>query len=341
MKGCVVYDIFYPKQIRVKPGESFFVLNGKTFCIGISSHQKSVNTSSLPNTIIKGDSAYFFEKPISTLKNQICKYKYLKDGSIDVSLLMTTENGATNFSYSNSLTTVRIAFEADSLNGADTLAIEALNHFIQVYRYVSKDTEVKETDFISGLKPYIVGSYKTYTPKEILKDSEKVRVIGIFDDGWRQQPTQYISLQAHNLQDDEIENFDREQVTGEIAHYLINDCFYPWMQTMNRAYELSFVQKHHNAAIIEAFLSVEVRLFDYVRDKSLRVTYNKRKQDAPTVFDVIKSLKTQLGNELQSELHKFRIARNGIVHKGEQHTNESCITYLNIATKLHGLIDKS
>tara|TARA_Y100000588_G_scaffold108120_1_gene118456 strand:- start:1318 stop:2352 length:1035 start_codon:yes stop_codon:yes gene_type:complete len=339
MNGCVLFNIFFPGHIRVLPGEEFFELDNMTFCVGIAGHQSSVATASFPNEIVQQPQGYTFNNPITALKNQTCNYRRLKDNSLDVSLLMSTENGVSNFSYSDSMTLVRVAFEANYLElGMEKLAIKALNHFIKVYRYASKDMNVKETEFIYGFKPYLVGAYKNYREDEKAKPTAKQRIQGLFDN-WEPKPTHFISMQGRNLLDEEIDGFDRNKVTGEIAHYLTSDSFYPWMQTMNRAYELASELKHNNAAIIEAFLSVEVRLFEFVRKHGLKVKFNRQYKQEPTIVDVIRSLKRLLSRELYQSLDNFRISRNKIVHESQNHSYEECIVFLNTATQIHRFIE--
>ncbi|WP_114635261.1 hypothetical protein [Vibrio splendidus] len=336
MKGCVVYEVFYPMPINVELGESNFKLDGEFFFIGVSSHQRALNTMSFPNTISKGAVKYEFENPVEPHSNQTFCYSPPIKGQFPTGFLMSTEAGKTNFNYLNTLTTIKVAFEADSEEKTIEKALRALNHFIQVYRYVSKDMGVKETDFVTGLHPYLVGGFKTYTLLELKKKSAMQRIEELYDDGWKLKPNIF-----HTLQKPLEAKFDSKRISQEIAHYLVNDRFYPWMQTMNRSYELSLIQHHHNAAIIEAFLSVELRIFEYVPENGIRVRFNKRKQDSPTVFDVIKTLKKFLGNNLHSDLHKFRVLRNNIVHKGYKSTHEDCVTSLQTAVAAHTLIDKS
>ncbi|EHZ2573897.1 hypothetical protein K5N30_002763 [Vibrio parahaemolyticus] len=339
MNGCVLFTIFFPGQIRLLPGEAYFKLDDVTFCIGIAGHQPSVATTSFPNEIIKQAQGYTFQQPITGFKNQTCNYRVLEDKSLDVSLLMSTDKGLSNFSYSDSVTLVRVAFEADSLEkGMEKLAIKALNHFIKVYRYASKDMNVKETEFIYGFKPYLVGAYKTYRDDEKTKPTDKLRIEGIFDN-WEPEPTVFVSMQGRNFLDEEIDGFDRNKVTGEMAHYLTSDSFYPWMQTMNRAYELASELKHHNAAIIEAFLSVEVRLFEFVRTHGIKVKFNTKFKQEPTVVDVIRAFKKLLSRELYDSLDSFRESRNKIVHENQDHSYEECIAFLNTATQVHSFIE--
>ncbi|MEZ8343429.1 hypothetical protein AB6D05_15100 [Vibrio cyclitrophicus] len=339
MNGCVLFTIFFPGQIRVSPGEVYFELDGTTFCIGIAGHQPAIATTSFPNEIIKQPQGYTFQHPITGFKNQTCKHRVLENTSLDVSLLMSTDNGLSNFSYSDSVTLVRVAFEADNLEqGIGKLAIKALNHFIKVYRYASKDMDVRETDFIQGFKPYLVGAYKTYRDDEKAKPTAELRINGLFDN-WTPNPTVFIPMQEGNLLDEDIDGFDRTKVTGEMAHYLTSDSFYPWMQTMNRAYELASELKHHNAAIIEAFLSIEVRLFEFVRTHSIRVRFNRRHKQEPTIVDVIRAMKKLLSTDLYQSLDSFRLSRNNIVHANQNHSYEECMISLNTATEVHRFIE--
>ena len=104
MKGCALFQFFYPGNIRVMPGEAYFDYEGVRVVVGIGKPMDSVNTLSVNDRIITvtHDNSegykYDFEASRQTGDNQICNAVKRADGSIDVSLLMDTDNEHTQFS---------------------------------------------------------------------------------------------------------------------------------------------------------------------------------------------------------------------------------------------------
>ncbi|PMP42101.1 hypothetical protein BCS86_14720 [Vibrio splendidus] len=112
---------------------------------------------------------YSFDAPRNAADNQICNYVENQDGFLDVSLMMDTDGkGHTQLSSSSTVTHVRIALESSQLcDETELKAINALNHFIRVYRYATLDTSIKETAYMTGFKPFIYAGFKPYNEQHL------------------------------------------------------------------------------------------------------------------------------------------------------------------------------
>ncbi|TDM51419.1 hypothetical protein [Aliivibrio fischeri] len=347
MKGCVLFQFIYPGNIRVLPGEAMFDFNGERFCISVNSHLNSVNTLSVNDKIIRvphehpPSYKYVFEAPRNAADNQICNYVETKDGFLDVSLMMDTDgNGHTQLSSSSIVTHVRIAVEANQLStDIELKAINALNHFIRVYRYSTLDTSIKEVSFMTGFKPFIYAGFKPYTDEHLEKGIDQ-RILELFDD-WVPDATRFTSLQPRNLLDEELEGFDRKECTGHIAHYLTSGDFPAWRITLVRAYEMAFEQQNYSAAVLESFIALELALFNMLNVLRANDTQIKKYNKVVQVID--KALPKLFGGEVSmliGKLNEFRLIRNNVVHNGYVPTEDECLKCLAIADEAFKFIDK-
>lgn len=345
MKGCALFQFFYPGNIRVLPGEASFDYEGERFVVGIGKPMNSVNTLSVSDRIIKVEHdnsegfKYDFEASRQTGDNQICNAVQRDDGSIDVSLLMDTENGHTQFSSSSITTLVRVAVEADGLSeDLEIKALDALNHFIRVYRYATLDTSIKEVAFMTGFKPYIVTGFKPYNEQHLEKDPDQ-RVSELFDD-WEPDAQRFTSLQSMNLADHELPNFNRARSTRHIAHYLTTGDFPSWRVTLMRAYEMANEQDNYCAAVLESFIALELSLYNLLN--VYRAKGNKIKKYG-RIHDVITEALPNLFNKevdgLVKQLLRFKEIRNDVVHDGYKPTETECSECLSIADEAFHFCD--
>ncbi|MFT7006760.1 MAG: hypothetical protein ACJAXJ_001268 [Colwellia sp.] len=347
MTGCALYQIIYPGNIRVFPGETFFDYQGERYCLAVSPHVKSVSSLSIHDEIVRtpfnNDEGYKYNFLATTKAsdNQLCNFRLDSEGELDVSLLMDT-NGVDHFrlSHSSTVTHVRVAIEADSLSQATyDKAVSAFNHFIRVYRYASLDIKVKETCYMTGFKPFIYACYHQYSPEELIEVHDK-RVYELLSK-WSPSAKMLSSMQEPNLLDNEIENFNRQSATGHIAYYLSAADFPEWRITLIRAYELALEQKNYNAAILELFIALELALFNLLREIRTPGATKLKKYD--NIFEVIdKALPKLFGSEvdeLKDKFHFTRKVRNKIVHRGYFATESECSKCLRIADEGFKFID--
>jgi hypothetical protein len=347
MAGCALYQFIYPGNIRVSPGEVFFDFEGIRFCLAISQQAKSVNSLSINNEIKRVPCEntegykYEFDHQLGTSNNQICKARSNSNGELDVSLLMDT-NGVNHkrLSHSALITYVRVAIETDSLNSdVQSKAISALNYFIRVYRYASRDVSIKETAFMSSFRPFYIVSFHKYNKNELdlVHDQRVYQLLSL----WKPQVESMHSLQPDNLLDEEIPNFDRAKATGEIAYYLSSSNFPEWKETVMRAYEMAYEKLNYNAAILEVFISLEVSLFRMVNNITIPagVSLNKYNNVNGLIEDAFPKLFANSADELKSKIHIVRKVRNDIVHDGYQATEEQCETALGIVDEAFKFID--
>lgn len=346
MRGCALFQFFYPGNIRVMPGEAPFHFEGDRFVVGIGKPMNSVNTLSVIDRIItvahdnsKGFK-YDFEASRQTGANQICNAVNRADGSIDVSLLMDTDGkGHTQFSNSSITTLVRIAVEADGLSNAlERKALNALNHFVRVYRYATLDTSIKEVGFMAGFKPYIVTGFKQYNEQHLTKDTDQ-RIRELFDD-WEPDARRFTSLQPPNLADNELPNFNREKSTGHIAHYLTTGDFPSWRVTLMRAYEMANEQENYSAAVLESFIALELALYDLLhvyRAKGYKIKKYGRIHDV--ILEALPNLFNKEVDGLVNQLLRFKNIRNDVVHDGYKPTYTECSECLSIADEAFKFCD--
>lgn len=337
LKGCALFQFFYPGNIRVIPGEAHFDYEGARFAVGIGKPINSVKTLSVNDRIVSvahdnlEGFKYAFEASRQTGDNQICNAIHRVDGSIDVSLLMDTDNGHTQFSSSCITTLVRIAVEADGLSdGLEIRAINALNHFIRVYRYATQDTSIKEVGFMAGFKPYIVTGFKVYNDKHLTKDTDQ-RIRELFDD-WEPDAQRFTSLQPQNLADHELPNFNRAKSTNNIAYYLTTGDFPRWRETLMRAHEMANEQKNYSAAVLESFIALELSLYDLLnthRAKGYKIKKFGRIHDVIT--EALPNLFDKEVDGLVEQLLRFKEIRNDVVHNGYKPTETECSACLAIA----------
>jgi len=346
LKGCALFQFFYPGNIRVMPGEAPFVFEGDRFVVGIGKPMDSVNTLSVNDRVITvaHDNSegfkYGFEALRQTGDNQICNAINRSDGSIDVSLLMDTDGkGHTQFSSSSITTLVRIAVEAEGLSDAlERKALNALNHFIRVYRYATLDTSIKEVGFMAGFKPYIVTGFKQYSEQHLSKDTYQ-RIRELFDD-WEPDARRFTSLQPTNLADNELPNFSRAKSTGQIAHYLTTGDFPSWRVTLMRAYEMANEQENYSAAVLESFIALELALYDLLnvyRAKGYKIKKYGRVHDV--IAEALPNIFENEVDDLVKLLIRFKSIRNDIVHNGYKPTNTECAECLSIADKAFKFCD--
>lgn len=337
MKGCALFQFFYPGNIRVMPGEGPFDYERERFVVGIGKPMSSVKTLSVNDRIItvthdnEEGFKYDFEASRQTGDNQICNAVHRADGSIDVSLLVDTDNGHTQFSSSCITTLVRIAVEADELSEAlEIKALNALNHFIRIYRYATRDTSIKEVGFMTGFKPYIVTGFKPYSKQHLMKDTDQ-RICELFDD-WEPDAQRFTSLQPLNLADNELPNFNRAKSTGHIAHYLATGDFPLWRVTLMRAYEMANEQDNYSAAVLESFIALELSLYHLLN--VYRAKGNKIKKYSRIHGVITEALPNLFGKEvddLVTRLLRFKGVRNDVVHDGYKPTETECSECLSIA----------
>lgn len=347
MAGCALFQFIYPGNIRVIPGELSFDYEGNRFCLAISEQAKSVNSLSI-NDEIKRVSCennegykYDFNQQLGTSDNQICRARSNAKGELDVSLLMDT-NGVDHkrLSHSALITYVRIAIEADNLNpDIQAKAISALNYFIRIYRYASRDISIKETDFMNSFRPFFIVSYHQYNEDELklIHDQRVYDLLSV----WEPKAESMHSLQPNNLLDEEIEGFDRAKATGQVAYYLSSADFPEWKDTIMRAYEMAYDKKNYNAAILEVFISLEVALFRMINQITIPsgVSLNEYNNVNGLLNDAFPKLFSNSADELKSRIHEVRKIRNKIVHNGQQATEEQCETALSVAEEAFRFID--
>lgn len=346
MKGCALFQFFYPGNIRMLPGEAPFDYKGERFFVGIGMPMSSVNTLSVGDKIIRVDHhkalgyKYDFAASRQTGDNQICNVTERTDGSFDVNLLMDTDGkGHTQFSHSTITTLVRIAIEADGLSDAlERRALDALNHFIRVYRYATLDTSIKEVSFMTGFKPYIVTGFKSYNKLHLAKKTDQ-RIRELFDD-WKPNAQRFSSLQPPNLGDHELVDFDRAKSTGHIAHYLTTGDFPSWRVTLMRAYEMANEQENYSAAVLESFIALELALYNLLnvcREKGQSIKRYGRVHDV--ISEALPNLFDKDVEGLVNRLLKFKAIRNKVVHVGYKPTGAECSACLSIADEAFKFCD--
>lgn len=347
MLGCALFQIIYPGNIRVLPGDVLFDFQGDRFCISVSPHLNAVNTLSVNDQIVRVPSdqppgfKYAFEATRNAADNQICNYVQKSDGFLDVSLMMDTDDkGHTQLSSSSTVTHVRIALETEGLSDESELkALNALDHFIRVYRYATLDISVKEISYMTGFKPFIYAGFKQYNEQHLTKTVDQ-RINELFND-WVADATRFSSLQPRNLSDIELGNINRAESTGHIAYYLSSGDFPSWRITLIRAYEMANEQNNYSAAVLESFIALEIALFNML--KVMRST-GKKIQQYDRIFDVIdKALPKMFGDEvsfLVVKLNDFRKIRNNVVHNGYEPTEQECSKCLSVADEAFKFIDK-
>jgi hypothetical protein len=314
MAGCALFQFIYPGNIRVSPGEVFFNFEGSRFCLAISEQAKSVNSLSINDEIKRVPCEntegykYDFHRQLGASENQICKARSNSNGELDVSLLMDT-NGVdhTRLSHSALITYVRVAIETDCLNSdIQSKAISALNYFIRVYRYTSRDVSIKETTFMSSFRPFFIVSYHEYNQSELdcIHDSRVYQLLS----SWKPEVESMHSLQPDNLLDGEISGFDRSKATGEIAYYLSSSNFPEWKGSIMRAYEMVYEKLNYNAAILEVFISLEVALFRMINEITIPYGVNLKKYHNVNglLEDAFPKLFTNSADELKSRIHVVR-----------------------------------
>jgi len=347
MVGCALFQFIYPGNIRVSPGEVFFNFEGNRFCLAISEQAKSVNSLSINDEIKRVVSEnsdgykYDFNRQLGASDNQICIARSNSNGELDVSLLMDT-NGVDHkrLSHSSLITYVRVAMEAGCLDlDVRSKALSALNYFIRVYRYASRDVSIKETTFMSSFRPFFISSYHEYNQNELGLDHDK-RVYHLLS-VWKPKVESMYSLQPDNLLDREIPGFDRSEATGEIAYNLSLSTFPEWKDTIMRAYEMAYEKRNFNAAILEVFISLEVALFRMVNNITIPTGANLQEYNNVNglLNDAFPKLFSNSADKLKSRIHEVRKIRNKIVHKGEQATEEQCETALSVADEAFRFID--
>lgn len=347
MAGCALFQFIYPGNIRVSPGEIFFNFEGSRFCLAISEQAKSVNSLSINDEIKRVPCEntegykYDFNRQLGASDNQICTARSNSNGELDVSLLMDT-NGVDHkrLSHSSLITYVRVAIEAGCLDSdIHSKALSALNYFIRVYRYTSRDVSIKETAFMSSFRPFFILSYHEYNQNELglVHDQRIYQLLSV----WKPEVESMHSLQPDNLLDEEISGFERSRATGEIAHYLSSSTFPEWKDIIMRAYEMAYEKRNYNAAILEVFTSLEVALFRMINQITIPsgVSLNEYNNVNSLLNDAFPKLFSNSADELKSRIHVVRKVRNKIVHKGQQATEEQCETALSVADEAFRFID--
>ncbi|MEH6735026.1 MAG: hypothetical protein V7690_10320 [Shewanella sp.] len=326
-------------------GEAYFDYEGFRVVVGIGKPMNSVNTLSVNDRIITvtHDNSegykYDFEASRQTGNNQICNAVKWDDGSIDVSLLMDTDNEHTQFSSSSITTLVRIAVEADGLSkGLEIKSLNVLNHFIRVYRYATRDTSVKEVDFMTGFKPFIVTGFKQYEQHHLIKDTD-IRIRELFDD-WEPDAQRFTSLQPRNLADHELPNFDRAKFTSNIAYDLTTGDFPSWRVTIMRAYEMANEQNNYSAAVLESFIALEQSLHNLLnvyraKDHKLK----KYESIHHVITEALPYLFSKEVDDLVKRLLRFKKIRNDVVHNAYKPTDVECSECLSIADEAFNFCD--
>lgn len=347
MLSCCLYQFIIPARVRVQQGEVFFDYKGDRYCLGVHEETESVNTLSINDSIIRvpydneRGYKYDFKAPMQTSDNQICNYKDI-DGKLDVTLLMDTDGIEHNrLSHTSYTTYLKIATESDVGLHSDVEArvLEALNHFIRVYRYVSKDVSVKEIQFMTGFKPFVIASCHEYSDSEQANVHDK-RVYELLK-VWKPSADVMKSLQSNNISDNDIPNFKRDEATGYIAYHMSSGDFSEWKVTLTRAYEMASEQDNFSASILEAFIALEMALFNMVRliTPPSGVVLSKYNNVNGLINDAFPKLFGATADDLKDKIHIVRKVRNKIVHDGYKATPDECSESLKICDEAFSFID--
>ncbi|MDO6501178.1 hypothetical protein [Photobacterium sanguinicancri] len=342
-----MYQFIIPARIRVLPGEVFFDYNGHRYCLGVHEETESVNSLSIHDSIVcvpyenERGFKYDFKAPVQASDNQICSFKEV-NGKLDVTLLMDT-NGVNHkrLSHSSYITHLKIATESETglTASVEARVLEALNHFVRVYRYVTKDIAVKEVQYMTGFKPFIIGSFHTYTEAQKVNVHDK-RIYELLS-VWKPSADEMKSLQSNNVADEDLPNFKRNEATGYIAYHMSSSDFPDWKITLTRAYEMASEQENFNASILEVFIALELALFNMLRviTPPAGVTLSRYNNVNGLINDAFPKLFGAESSEIKDKIHKVRKVRNRIVHDGYCATPQECSEALKICDEAFSYID--
>ncbi|BAJ02400.1 HEPN domain-containing protein [Shewanella violacea] len=347
MLSCCLYQFIIPARIRVLSGEVFFDYKGYRYCIGVHEETESVNSISIHDSIVRVPHEnekgfkYDFKAPVQASDNQICCFKEV-DGKLDITLLMDT-NGVNHkrLSHSSYVTHLKIATESETglSKDVEARALDALNHFIRVYRYVTKDIAVKEVQYMTGFKPFLICSCHEYSETEIVDIHDK-RIYELLS-VWKPSADEIKTLQPNNTADKDLPNFQRNTATGVIAYHMSSSDFPDWKVTLTRAYEMASEQDNFSASILQCFIALELALFDMVRSiqPPTGVTLNTYNNVNGLINDAFTKLFGEESDEIKDKIHEVRKVRNKIVHDGYQATPQECSESLKICDEAFNYID--
>jgi len=331
-------------ELKIKQGSTSFKYQNINYLISVTPSEDAILSIHLNNTLVtkehKNESGYvygFKDDFDTTGTYQIANFKGASGDRENLESLIdfndTTGRFCKNSKYTEIKVLVDFPVNDELLKTISGLAVNGLDHFLRIYRYVTSDTLVKESRLLSPFKPFILGDYINYTLEdETLSIKEKFN--------------KYCNLNLQNarsfiLEDDYYEYaVDKTKASGEIAHFLSEGEFDQYKIMLTRSLELGLNLKLYNAAILEAFMAFEVEIIKFAKKLRKHNIWKKKVSDkiSAVIKDILPLVVTE--SKLIDELRSITKIRNDIVHNGYssnehefKHIHEIILKSFNIISK--------
>lgn len=344
--GCYYLNILYPGFLELNDGKAFFISSGsKNFGACIIRKISALNVLDYDNQVavtpMQGeDFSFNIKKPISQISNK-------NFATIEGENLPAVIDHSTHYSrifHHRPVTEIIIIHEINDIDDTTNnfaTAKKYLSEFIDIYRFVTKDTLVRLPEDIETEILLYKEALHRYLPNEQSQQEKdrlftlrplKYLVRGINIAGYRANCTAHRNNMLNN--------------TKAISSYTsANKKFLQFDKSMMRSHEILVVHKQPSHALLGAFIAFETFIFKLVKDFKIDrgVSRNKFKTFENSVgvsYLINVELPTILGPPTDSErqmiadVDNVRTLRNDIVHNGEKVSETQALNAINSINKL-------
>jgi len=344
MKGLSRFYIWFPMELKIKEGSTSFKYQNINYLISVTPSEDAILSIHLNNSLVakehKNENGYvcgFKEDFETTGTYQVANFKGAHGNKENLESLIDFTDTSGRFCKNSKYTKIKVLVESpvndEFLKSISGLAVNGLDHFLRIYRYVTSDTLVKESRLLSPFKPFMLGDYINYS----VEDND----LSIEERFHKYCNLNFQNARSFQLEDDNYEcAVDKTKVSGEIAYYLSEGELDQYKIMLTRSLELGLNLKLYNAAALEAFMAFEVEIIKFA--KKLRKHNLWKKKVSEKISVVIKDILPLVVTDttLIGELRKITKVRNDIVHNGYssnesefKHTHEIILKTFNIISK--------
>ena len=355
--GRLCVSLFYPEYICIADNTGFqFELDNKQVLVAIINHLTPLEILDFDNSIVQKDKGSMPNQKVLTIENPVDN---ISDTQIALNVNSMIVKLLDHRSYLHRLFTPRfyteiiIMYEAEEEEYANGSAFvfheEVLNRFINSYRLITKDVEVKSPQELYNDSLVKKTCWLRYTKKELSCSLEDRMVL-----------PKYINFDIRQMKYEKYggsipkRNPEREEKSGSyLATYLKGEQKITLVdELIIKAIEECKVNKNYKYALLNAFTAVEVVVSDFLTEFKIKNgVSNKKLEEYKSEIGISYMLNVEvpmvmkdLSNEgriILGNVDKVRKKRNAVIHSGAQVSDKEAKEAINAVLKLLALIDSS